>query len=87
MSPQDAMFSENPEEVRARFQTADEAEVVRVAHELANENRTLDRILRKTQLGSWWAGLVQDAKTMVEEGGYYEGMIMDGEDEGDVMMA
>lgn len=58
MSPEESMFSETVEEIRARFPTMDETEVSNLGKDLMEENRRLRRFMTKTGLQNWFNGFV-----------------------------
>ncbi len=91
LSPEESLFSETAEELRARFPVADEEELTTLAHELLAENNKLRKFVQKAGLVKWWQGVL----TAVERGEGDETMLEEGETmmgeesfvEGDVEMA
>lgn len=52
-TPEESLFSDNWDDLRARFAQADDAELGSLAMDLAQENNLLNRYISKTALTSW----------------------------------
>lgn len=79
-SPEEALFSEQPEEIRMRFPEADGHLLEALAHDIYEENRRLKRHMVKADLQSWFVGMLAQIKE--EVGGGIGGE----DDDGDLTM-
>lgn len=90
VSPQDSLFPEDVEDVKSRFEGAEDEEfIISIAQDLMDENSKLKRMMAKTGLEKWWEALVDETRREVEEEEMKEQdetLMVEGEEEEDTMM-
>lgn len=82
LSPSESLFSEQLDELKGRFNRADESELMLIAHDLMAENRQLDKFVKKASLETWFKGVLEGARREAVHG-VLEGDVFE---EGDTIM-
>lgn len=63
LTPEESLFSETLNDLRARFTQADDAELGSLAADLIQENNTLNKYISRTTLTTW----IEAVRIMAEE--------------------
>ena len=78
-SPEEALFSEQPDEIRMRFPEADAHLLEALGHDMWEENKRLKKHMTKADLQSWFVGMLAQIKEEV-------GGVGGEDDDGDLTM-
>jgi hypothetical protein len=74
-SPEECLFSEDPNEIRLRFPNADEHQLMTIAQDLYDENRRLKKHIAKADLQNWFYGMLAQVKEEVDGGNADESVL------------
>jgi hypothetical protein len=85
MSPEECLFSEDPNDLRLRFPHADEHQLNTLGQDLYDENKRLKKHIAKADLQNWFQGMLAQAKEEVQGAEGDETITME-DAEGDVTM-
>ena len=63
LTPEESIFSENPDDLRIRFAQSDDSELASLATDMRQENVRLNQLVSKSKLSSW----VEAIRLLVQE--------------------